>query len=67
MEIENEELLKIYMWGFRDELDGKVMMTITNPLLLRAYNLGKADAIIGDDLSSSDSQTKKEILNRIRN
>jgi len=66
MNEQDKELLETYMWGFNDELDGRVRMWNPNPLLLRAYNLGRDDALIGDDVASSDLQTKEQILNRIR-
>ncbi len=64
--MKDEILLETYMWGFNDELDGRTRMWNPNPLLLRAYNLGRDDAIIGDDVTSSDLQTNEQILNRIR-
>lgn len=67
MNQEDKQLLEVYMWGFNDELDGRVRMWNPNPLLLRAYNLGRDDAIIGDDVRSVDYQTNEEILNKIRN
>jgi hypothetical protein len=66
MDEKDEILLETYMWGFNDELDGRVRMWNPNPLLLRAYNLGRDDALIGDDVPFSDLQTNEEILNRIR-
>lgn len=66
MNIQDKELLETYMWGFNDELYGRVRVCNPNPLLLRAYNLGRDDAIIGDDVTSSDLQTNQQILNRIR-
>jgi ABC-type amino acid transport substrate-binding protein len=63
---EDKILLETYMWGFNDELDGKTRMWNPNPLLLRAYDLGRLDAIVGDDVSSVDLQTNEEILERIR-
>jgi len=66
MNEQNKLLLETYMWGFNNELDGRAKMWNPNPLLLRAYNLGRDDAIIGDDVTSSDLQTNEEILNRIR-
>jgi len=66
MNKQDKELLETYMWGFNDELDGRTRMWNPNPLLLRAYNLGRDDALIGDDVASSDLQTNEEILNRIR-
>lgn len=66
MNEQDKVLLETYMLGFNDELDGRERMWNSNLLLLRAYNLGRDDAIIGDDVSSSDLQTNDEILNRIR-
>ena len=66
MNEEDKILLETYMWGFIDELDDRTRMCNPNPLLLRAYNLGRDDAIIGDDVPSSDLQTNEQILNRIR-
>lgn len=65
MNEKDKELLETYMWGFNDELDGRKRMWNPNPQLLRAYNLGREDAIIGDDVSSSDLQTNDDILKRI--
>jgi hypothetical protein len=67
MNEQDKVLLETYMWGFNDELDGRVKMWNPNPLLLRAYNLGRQDAIVGDDVRSMDYQTNEEILNKIRN
>jgi len=67
MNEEDKILLETYMRGFNDELDGRIRTWNPKPLLLRAYNLGRRDAIIGDDIPSSDLQTNDQILNRIRN
>lgn len=64
--MDEQILLKTYMCGFNDELDGRKRIWNPNPLLLRAYNLGRSDAMIGDDLPSSDLQSNEEILNRIK-
>lgn len=66
MENNDKALLDTYMWGFNDGLDGRKTAWIHNPILKRAYNLGRMDAEAGDDVSSSDSQTNQQILNRIR-
>jgi hypothetical protein len=63
----DKQLLEIYMWGFNDELKGGEKMFNPNPLLQRAYDLGRSDAIIGDDVRGVDQQTDGIILNRIRN
>lgn len=66
MNEQDKVLLETYMCGFNDELDDRAKMWNSNPLLLRAYNLGREDAIVGDDVRSVDYQTNEEILNRIR-
>jgi len=66
MNEEDKILLETYMWGFNDELDGRTEMWNPNPLLLRAYKLGRQDGIVGDDVRSTDYQSNEEILNRIR-
>jgi len=66
MNEEDKILLETYMWGFNDELDGRTEMWNPNPLLLRAYKLGRLDAIVGVDVRSADYQSNEEILNRIR-
>lgn len=60
-------LLETYICGFNDELDGRTKIWNPNPLLLRAYNLGRQDAIIGDDVRSVDYITNEEIFNKILN
>lgn len=62
----DEDLLTIYMWGFNDGLRGQNRVIPTNLLATRAYEIGKTDALIGDDVSSVDLQTNEEILNRIK-
>lgn len=66
MDLKDKQLLETYMWGFNDELDGRERMWNPNPLLLRAYEIGRGDAIIGDDIPSNDLQTNEEILNKIK-
>lgn len=64
--MKDQELLKIYMQGFNDELsnyDNKILYT---DISLHAYTLGQADALVGDDVKSIDTQTSNEILNRIK-
>jgi len=65
-EDEDKILLETYMWGFNDELDNRVEMWNPNPLLLKAYKLGRQDALVGDDVRSVDYQTNQQILHRIR-
>jgi hypothetical protein len=65
-EDEDKILLETYMWGFNDELDNRVEMWNPNPLLLKAYKLGRQDALVGNDLKSFNCQTNQQILHRIR-
>lgn len=67
MNEQDKELLETYMLGFTNELEGKKEIQSLTPPLLKAYNLGKIDAIVGDDVSSVDYQTNQQIINRIRN
>ena len=66
MDEQDKVLLETYMQGFNDELDGQVNMFNPNPLLMKAYNLGRETAIIGDDIRSVDYLTNEEILDRIK-
>ena len=63
----DKELLEVYMWGFNDELDGRKKMWNPNTLLLKAYNLGREHAIIGDDCRSVDYLSNEQILTLIHN
>lgn len=62
----DEDLLTIYMWGFNDELKGETRLIPTSLLATRAYEIGKTDALVGDDVKGVDLQTDEEILNRIK-
>ena len=64
----DENILKIYMEGFNDELWSRVdQRKINCNLDGRAYLLGASDALLGDDVRSIDYQSDEEILKRIRN
>lgn len=62
----NETLLKYYKMGWNDCADNKQKQEFKNQLLQRAYNIGWCDFIAGDDVTSVDLQTDKEILEHIR-
>lgn len=63
----DEELMKIYWRGWHNELDSITPLEkLDTELKQRAYDLGKIDAIMGDDVSSIDMQSKEEILKSIR-
>lgn len=64
----DENILKIYIEGFNDELWSRVdQRKINCNLDGRAYLLGASDALLGDDVMSVDYQSSEEILKRIRN
>ena len=60
-------LIQEYMRGFSDEL-GNLAGKASKPdtLFKRAYNLGRLDAIVGDDIKSVDHQSYEQILNKIK-
>jgi len=64
----DEELIEMYLAGFNDELDGTFMQGLffNTPLEQKAYELGGAHAIIGDDVRSVDSLQKNAILKIIK-
>lgn len=65
--MDNKKLLEVYNQGFHDELWGTSSISPTDELEVRAYNLGVAHAIIGDDVPSVDYLPNNEILRRIKN
>lgn len=67
--ITDNELLELYMWGFRDGLNDITSTSFKNrnySLTHKAYYLGKdnAESINFDD---NNLQTNEQILNRIKN
>jgi len=64
--VSDEELLGYFMQGFEDELYGLDEKTYDTPLKQRAYNLGRLDAIAGDDMPSLDYKCNQDIINQIR-
>jgi hypothetical protein len=67
MNEQEPNLMDIYMAGFVDELHGNPEVEFTDILSERAYQLGRTDALIGDEVRSVDYQTSDEILHRIYN
>ena len=64
----DKKLLKIYIEGFRDELDNKFdSRRVNNNLDGKAYNLGSFHAKVGDEAKSFDSLSDEQILKIIRN
>jgi hypothetical protein len=62
----DKDLMEMYLQGFNDELNNVKKTKHDVKLKQTAYNLGRLDAIVGDDVSSSDRQTNKQILDRIK-
>lgn len=62
----DKDLMEIYLQGFNDELNNVKKTKHDVKLKQTAYDLGRLDAIVGDDVSSSDRQTNKQILDRIK-
>lgn len=64
----DEELLEMYLAGFRDELDNTFMqgMFFNTPLERKAYEIGGAHALLGDDVRSVDYLTREELLRKIK-
>jgi len=62
-----DDLKKIYMKGFNDELKSiKPPDWFKAELEKKAYFTGRADAIIGDDAPSHDYRSWEEILKEIK-
>ena len=61
----DKKILGIYMVGFNDELYDKIKLIQNSDIEQTAYDIGRLDAIIGDEISSSDEQTNSQILKRI--
>jgi hypothetical protein len=64
--ITDDELIETYILGFNDELSGRLRSPYNNPMLIRIYNMGRRDTVIGDGIISFDGQKKEEILKRIK-
>lgn len=62
----NEKLLKIYLQGFRDEFEDRPEPQFSNDLEKTAYQLGRTDYKIGDDIPSFDYRSNEEILKEIK-
>lgn len=62
----DETILTWYMYGFNDELKGTSRTISDSKLLNKAYSVGAIDALVGDNLKSSDNQSEEEIIKIIR-
>lgn len=61
----DEDILKIYMQGFNDELKG-ITRDFQTKTEIVIYTIGQKDAIIGDDIPSYDYRSSAEILKTIK-
>ena len=64
--ITDEQLLEVYMKGFVDSLYNTHPQPFETSLEQKAYQLGRIDALIGDEIEEHDYQTNEEILSQIR-
>lgn len=65
--VDDAKLLRTYMLGFNDGLYGENFKLFNIEVLAKAYQIGHADALIGDDVMSSDYESNESILKRIKN
>ena len=59
-----EKILKAYLKGWDDELNGDKLILPVNELERKACILGSIDALVGDELSSVDNKTDDDIIAR---
>jgi len=59
-----KRILEYYLEGFNDELYGRYI-SINNDICTTAYKLGHSHALIGDDVTSVDNLSDKELLKLI--
>ena len=62
-----ENVIEAYLQGFEDELQSKPVREYDYSFDNRAYQLGRIDALIGDDVRSVDYQNADHLLKRIYN
>lgn len=63
----DENILKVYLQGFNDELNSVFDNSKVNKNLDgKAYNLGGLHAMVGDDVSSIRNLSDKQILEIIK-
>ena len=61
------QLLEAYMQGFEDELQNNPIQEYDYVTKQRAYELGRIDALIGDNVRSVDYQSEEHLFQRIKN
>ena len=69
--LSDEELIGIYNLGWYSEYhianNTIESLIYDNPLIQKAYNIGRSDYKFGDDISELNYQTNEKILNKIKN
>lgn len=66
MKINDEILIEFYLKGFDDEINGDIELeNFDDELLNRAYNLGRINAIMGDNISNIENY-REEIIKDIK-
>lgn len=65
MTVKDTELLEWYNQGWKDEMYGSSSTVPEDRLINKAYNLGAAHALLGDDIRSVDYLLDEEILKMI--
>jgi len=63
--MDDEQMLKLYMEGFNDELNGTAQSNVKH-LMFKQYRIGADHALLGDDNRNLDYLSNEEILNLIR-
>ena len=63
----DKRILEVYMFGWYDEIySAKHKRTQSEPILIKAYKLGRLDALVGDECEAIDNNTNDEILEQIK-
>lgn len=68
--IKDNELLAYYHLGWGDSSNSyktkAIHKAFDEPIFQKAYNIGWSDFICGDDVTSVDNQSDKQVLKRIK-
>lgn len=60
-----EKILHIYKTGFADELSNKAPTSFAAKIYQRAYEIGRIDALMGDELANANDKSDDAILQQI--
>jgi len=66
MGVSDENILKWYMKGFKDELKGSSTVESDNLIENKAYTLGANHAVLGIDISNYNERDEKEIIKEVK-